>query len=75
MTKKPIKFFGLGVVLFISACASTADIDFSKADNACLQQCNKGYSDCMTPFTFFPIQTQHQCTDVLRVCVKTCPVK
>jgi hypothetical protein len=29
----------------------------------------------MTPFTFFPIQTQHQCTDVLRVCVKTCPTK
>lgn len=75
MIRKVTKLVGFGMAILLGGCASTADIDFSKADNACLQQCNKGYSDCMTPFTFFPIQTQHQCTDVLRVCVKTCPVK
>ena len=61
------------MALGLLGCASTSDIDLSKADSACGQQCAKTYSECVGKFTFFPIQTQHQCTDALRLCAQTCP--
>ena len=66
----------IGVLLLtLAGCASTSDIDLSKVDSACGQQCAKTYSECVGQFTFFPIQMQHQCTDALRLCAQTCPLR
>ncbi len=67
--------FGVAVALLLSGCASTADIDVSKAEPKCAQACTASYSQCLGQFTLFPIQAQNQCTDALRLCVRTCPAK
>lgn len=59
-------------VTILIGCASTSDIDFSKADPACAQQCTNTYSSCVSKFTMFPIMQQHQCTDAYKLCVQTC---
>lgn len=56
-------------------CASTSDIDLSKVESKCGQQCSANYSECLGKFTFFPIQAQHQCTDALRLCAQACPAR
>ncbi len=60
--------------IFIAGCASVSDIDFSKADPACAQQCTNTYSTCVSRFTMFPIMQQHQCTDAYKGCVQTCSI-
>lgn len=70
--------FRLAAFLFpilILGCASTSDIDFSKADPVCAQQCTDTYSSCVSRFTMFPIMQQHQCTDAYKMCVQTCSVE
>jgi hypothetical protein len=65
--------FAASLLLVLSGCASTSDIDLSKVESACGQQCAASYSECLGKFTLFPIQAQHQCTDALRLCAQTCP--
>lgn len=65
--------FILTAAVFLTGCASTADIDTSKVESQCAQRCSATYSECLGKFTFFPIQMQHQCTDAMRLCVKGCP--
>jgi len=61
--------------LLLAGCANVNDINMSAAESSCGQACSKSYSDCMSGFTFFPIQQQHQCTDAMRLCVKSCPAR
>lgn len=56
-------------------CASTKAIDLSKVEPQCGQGCSARYSDCVSRFTFFPLETQHQCTDALRLCAQACPAR
>jgi hypothetical protein len=66
----------LGTVLVVLAgCASTKDIDLSKVESGCGQSCSVHYSDCVSKFTFFPLETQHQCTTALRLCAQSCPAR
>ena len=57
----------------VAGCASTRDIDLSKVEPQCGQTCSANYSTCVSKFTFFPLETQHQCTDALRLCAQSCP--
>ncbi len=66
---------GLVSILILSACAGTSDNDLSKVDSSCGQGCSKNYSECLGKFTFFPIQSQHQCTDAFRQCAQSCPLR
>jgi hypothetical protein len=63
------------LVLLLAGCASIDDIDMSAAESSCGQVCSKSYSECMSGFTIFPIQQQHQCTSAMRLCVKSCPAR
>lgn len=60
---------------FMAGCASTKDIDLSKVDSACGQTCSTSYSSCLSGFTMFPIQRQHECTSALRLCAQACPAR
>ena len=60
-------------VLVVAGCASVSDIDTSKSDPKCVQPCAQTYSSCVSKFTFFPLQVQHQCTDAYRLCIQACP--
>ncbi len=57
----------------LAGCASTKDIDLSKVDSNCGQACSANYSGCLSGFTMFPIQRQHECTSALRLCAQACP--
>jgi hypothetical protein len=59
----------------LAGCASTKDIDLSKVDPQCGQTCSANYSNCVSKFTFFPLEVQHQCTDALRLCAQACPAR
>lgn len=59
----------------LAGCASTSNIDLSKVDSACGQTCSANYSQCVSKFTFFPLETQHQCTDALKLCAQSCPAR
>jgi hypothetical protein len=61
------------VLIVLGGCESTSDIDLSKAEPQCALTCSTTYSSCLSRFTFFPIQAQHQCTDALRICAQACP--
>lgn len=60
-------------MIAVAGCASTKDIDLSKVESSCGQACSANYSNCLSGFTMFPIQRQHECTSALRVCAKACP--
>lgn len=62
-------------LLAVAGCASTSDVDLSKAEPACGQSCSMTYSQCVSKFTFFPIHAQNVCTDSLRMCAQTCPTR
>jgi hypothetical protein len=68
-----MRTFLAACIMALAGCASTADIDMSKYESTCGQLCTKNYSECLSKFTFFPIQAQHQCTDSLRLCAASCP--
>lgn len=59
----------------LTGCASTADIDLSKVESTCGQACTANYSSCLSGFTMFPIQRQHECTSALRLCAQSCPAR
>jgi hypothetical protein len=63
------------LTLLLAGCASTADIDTSKADPDCAHSCSANYSDCLGKFTLFPLMAQHQCTDAMKLCVQACPTR
>lgn len=63
------------LTLLVAGCASVNDINMSAVESSCGQACTKSYSECMNAPSFFPIQQQHQCTDVVRLCVKSCPAR
>jgi hypothetical protein len=63
------------LTMLLAGCASTADIDTSKADPDCAHSCSANYSECLGKFTFFPIEAQHQCTDAMKLCVQACPTR
>jgi hypothetical protein len=66
----------VGVIMIVlAACASTKGIDLSKVESQCAQTCSANYSECVSKFTFFPLQTQHQCTDALKLCAQACPAR
>jgi hypothetical protein len=62
----------IGMAL-VAGCASTKNIDLSKVEPACGQGCSANYSTCVSKFTFFPLETQHQCTTALGLCAQSCP--
>ena len=70
-----MKSLAVLLLVFLSGCASTADIDMSKVESKCGQTCTATYSECVSKFTFFPIMVQHQCTDSLRLCAQSCPAR
>lgn len=57
----------------LSACANVSDVDLSKSEQVCGQQCTSQYSACLSSFSLFPIRQQNNCADALRVCAKSCP--
>jgi hypothetical protein len=59
----------------LTGCASTKNIDLTKVDPQCGQTCSGTYSECVSKFTFFPLEVQHQCTDALRLCAQACPAR
>jgi hypothetical protein len=61
------------IIFVLAGCASTKDIDLSKVETACGQTCSANYSTCLSKFTIFPIERQHECTDALRLCAQSCP--
>lgn len=61
--------------VLLTGCASTSDIDLSKVESKCGQQCSANYSQCVGGFSFFPIHTQHVCTDSMRMCAQSCPAR
>ena len=63
------------LTLALAGCASTSDIDLSKVESQCGQQCSAAYSDCLGKFTLFPIHQQNVCTSALRLCAQTCPAR
>ncbi len=63
------------LMLLLVGCASVDDIDMNAAESGCGQICARSYSECMSGFTFFPIQEQHQCTGAMRLCVKSFPAR
>ena len=63
----------IALTLSLAACASTKGVDLSKVESKCGQQCTANYSDCLSRFTFFPLQLQHQCTTALKLCAQSCP--
>jgi len=65
----------IAALVGLFGCASTADIDMTKVESNCGQGCTRTYSECLGKFTFFPIQAQHQCTDAMRLCANSCPVR
>jgi hypothetical protein len=67
------RIYSWALALLLAGCASTSDIDLSKVESTCGQACSARYSECVSKFTFFPIQVQHQCTDALRLCAQSCP--
>lgn len=60
-------------VVALTGCASTADIDTSKAEPKCAAACSQSYSECLGRFSMTPIMQQHTCTDAMRLCVRGCP--
>lgn len=69
------KIFVVTLAVALAGCASTKNIDLSKVEPQCGQSCSAHYSDCVSKFTFFPLETQHQCTDALRLCAQSCPAR
>lgn len=63
------------ILIILLGCASTSDIDLSKVERSYGQTCTKTYSEYLGKFTLFPIQTQQQCTDALRLCAQSCPAR
>jgi hypothetical protein len=63
------------ILACLGACATTSDIDLSKVESKCGQQCSASYSECVSKFSFFPIHEQHVCTDALRLCAQSCPAR
>jgi hypothetical protein len=61
-------------VLF-AGCASTKDIDLSKVEPKCGQSCSANYSECLSKFSVFPLERQHECTTALRLCAQACPAR
>jgi hypothetical protein len=61
------------VLMTVAGCASTKNVDLSRVDSQCGQTCSANYSTCVSKFTFFPLETQHQCTDALKLCAQACP--
>jgi len=72
--KAALRLFSVWVLL-LAGCANVNDINMSAVESSCGQSCTKSYSECMGAFSFFPIQQQHQCTDVVRLCVQSCPAR
>ncbi len=63
----------MAALIGVSGCASTQGIDLSKVEPRCGQTCSANYSTCVSKFTIFPVETQHQCTTALRLCAQSCP--
>ena len=61
--------------LCLAACASTSGIDLSKVEPQCGQNCSANYSTCVSKFTIFPLEVQHQCTTALKLCAQSCPAR
>lgn len=59
----------------LAGCASTANIDLSKAESTCGQTCSANYSQCVSRFSMTPFLQQHTCTDALRLCAQSCPAR
>lgn len=73
MSMQRIALSALAVAL--AGCVSTSNIDLSKVEPACGQQCSTNYSACGQNFTFFPIMQQNACVDALRLCAQACPAR
>lgn len=61
--------------LALAACASTNDIDTSKAEPACAQQCVANHQKCINEFGLFPIYQQNNCVATTKLCVNACPAR
>jgi len=65
----------LTIIVFLSGCASTSDIDLSKVEPTCGKECSANYSTCLSKFSLFPIHQQNVCTDALKLCAQSCPAR
>lgn len=70
-----LRTWPLALALLLAGCASTADIDLSKLERGCANGCAKSYSECLGRFSLTPIHAQNVCTDALKLCAQTCPVR
>ena len=59
--------------LLVSGCASVPDL--SGKDGACVRECSTAYSQCLSKFSIFPLERQHECTSSLQLCGDSCPAK
>lgn len=69
------RFIALLAAAMVAACASTADVDTSKAEPACAQQCVANHQKCIGEFGLFPIYQQNNCVSTLKLCVNACPAR
>lgn len=65
----------LSLIVVIAGCASTSNIDLGKVEPQCGQACSANYSTCVSKFTIFPLEVQHQCTTALKLCAQSCPAR
>ena len=73
---KTLLMLSLLVVTFLSGCAySISDIDVSNVDPACVRECSKTYSECVSGGNQvgFKTETLRACKEGYEVCIKTCP--
>ena len=70
-----VRVVTLGLLVAISGCASTSGIDLSRVEPQCGQNCSANYSTCVSKFTIFPLEVQHQCTTALKLCAQSCPAR
>ena len=64
----------LAVSAILTACASIADIDTSKAEPICVRGCSDRYSSC-AGVTLATTATLQACKESFQVCIKSCPAK
>jgi len=71
-----VRFLSIWCVsALLGACASTSDVHLDKVEPRCGQTCSANYSECLSRFTVFPLERQHECTSALKLCAQACPAR
>lgn len=58
-----------------AGCVSIADVDMSRAETFCAQQCSQNYSYCVAPSGAVVPRAinNYQCKQALEGCIRACP--